>query len=447
MCGLVCVVPKWNTRGLSHPEMAVFETLVTIDTLRGVDSTGIFTSNDTDVQLIKEAVTGPQLMLTTDYKELRKAAIKDGRFVVAHNRAATRGVVNDKNAHPFWKDNKVVMVHNGTFLGDHRKHADTEVDSEALCHLLAEHEPDQIDQVLSKISAAYALIWYDSRDDSLNLIRNDQRPLYMVESDTAWYFSSEYLMLQFAMVRVDIKLPKDVRPVLLAEHDHHKFSFKNNKTALITNKVTLSFRQDRHLDDLEDHWNRFGMQYVPHERRAAACAYDTKPVVNNNPVTVVTGGVQQSPNGFVSQQHQQRLEQHTRQDKYIGNSFADKIVDDAATVPMLPWNNFNTYREAYKHGSLVDFYAKNIVSLEDNKYIVYGNSSFDDDVLVGALITGDDFTRLIEINSRTQKLRGNISVTLFKNMVTTTDIQEMSGAVIVQLNNLTKVNEGANCGC
>lgn len=460
MCGLVTVVPKYNTRGLTYQEMTVFDTLVTIDTLRGEDSTGIFTANYNEVSIVKDVITGPQLLLTKEYKELRTLALKNGKFIVAHNRKATRGVINDRNAHPFWKDNKVVMVHNGTFNGDHKKHADTEVDSEALCHLLAEHEPSEVDQVLGKINAAYAVIWFDARDDSLNIVRNDQRPLYMWETTSSWYFSSESLMLHFAMMRCNITLPEGSRPKLLEEHEQYKFVFKESQTKLEVSKLTLPFRHSSVEDEMAAMWERYGngatqQHHRPTHRQgnvANACAYDaTKEVV-------LQQQQQQQQIPHTSVQHQQRMQaaapgplvtnSTTGPARYSGTTFGDKIVDDLGVVTMLPFSDFNKYRENFTTGAQIEFNAKNIVPLDNQQYIIYGTSDIDEDVIVGALINGDDFSKLIEINNRRQKLRGRIQVTLFKNMIGTIDTNNMAGAIIVQLNNISKIeSEGEHCGC
>lgn len=431
MCGLVAIVPKYSRRGLLYPEAAAFETLVTLDTLRGDDSTGIFTANNDGLSIIKEAKTGPEILRSKEYQELRTAAIKDGKFIVAHNRKATRGTVNDKNAHPFWRDDKVVMVHNGTFNGDHKKHADTEVDSDALCHLLAEHEPNEVDKVLGKISAAYALIWYDVRDHSLNIIRNSQRPLYVWETQTAWMFSSEAMMLHFTILRSNISVPKDSGPELLEEHEHYKFDFSDSTTKLNKTKVTIPFR--RYDSDINAAWEMYnqGQRHYQHKQhqeasnnRNLACAWDEPGEPHN------------------SEQHRDNYKKVTGQDlptKPPYQSIAEKIISDAVNVPMLSNANYNSYRELYKDGSYVNFNAKNIIHLDDGNFLLYGDSELDDDVIVAAQINESDFTKLISMSSSRQMLRGKVKLTTYKNMITTTDVSQLAGPVIVELKDLEKI--------
>ncbi len=130
---------------------------------------------------------------------MRKLALSKGWAIVGHNRKATRGTINDANAHPFWVDNKTVLVHNGTMFGDHKKHADTEVDSHAIAHVLSSEE--DVEKALQSINAAYALIWYDVPTKQLNVIRNKDRPLSHSSDNRAWYIASEGAMLDFVLSR------------------------------------------------------------------------------------------------------------------------------------------------------------------------------------------------------------------------------------------------------
>jgi len=442
MCGLVAVVPKYSRRGLLYPEATAFETLVTLDTLRGEDSTGIFSANNDELRIMKEAKTGSEILRSKEYQDMRAFAIKDARFIVAHNRKATRGTVNDTNAHPFWKDDKVVMVHNGTFVGDHKKHADTEVDSEALCHLLANHETTETDKVLGQINAAYAVIWYDVRDHSLNLIRNDQRPLYVWETQTAWLFSSEALMLHFTVLRANISVNKDSGPELLEEHEHYKFDFSESQTKLSRTKVKIPFRQQ---DEIADAWNRYNYGHRVHHTQRTT----TQDAANNNNLACAWNNDGTPKNGSKHAENFKAITGHDLPDP-AHNSMADKIISDAVTVPMLSIANFNSYRELYKDGSYVHFNAKNIIPVENDGYILYGSSELDDDVIIAAKINEDDFTKLITLKGNKQILRGKVKLAIFKNLITTCDPGELSGPVIIQLHDLEKARPTPteeHCGC
>lgn len=199
MCGLVAVINKYRN-GFSNDQLDVFEQLLFIDTLRGEDSTGVFgVSSDGNVNITKGAVDGPKFVNTSEWKAHRSKAFANGWALIGHNRKATRGSINDENAHPFWVDDKLVLVHNGTLHGDHKKIADTEVDSHAIAHALSENT--DVEKVLQGINAAYALIWYDIQNKALKVIRNSQRPLHWVETTGAVYIASEAEMLHMILSR------------------------------------------------------------------------------------------------------------------------------------------------------------------------------------------------------------------------------------------------------
>jgi hypothetical protein len=135
-----------------------------------------------------------------DFKSFCDDLLKDGKIFVGHNRAATKGDITDANAHPFSVDDKIVLVHNGTVRGDHKKLKDTEVDTEAIAHVIAE-EPD-ISKALKKINAAYALVWYDIQKKKLHLIRNHERPLYTATlKNGGFIFASEKETLDYVISR------------------------------------------------------------------------------------------------------------------------------------------------------------------------------------------------------------------------------------------------------
>jgi hypothetical protein len=235
MCGLVGVVTK-RSNGFSRQQQDIFGTLLFIDTFRGQDSTGVFTiSNAGDVYVAKDAGMAPRFMLSKEYETALQKAWNNGAAMIGHNRAATRGVVNDQNAHPFNVDDNIILVHNGTMRGNHRKHADVEVDSHAIAHLI--HEKGDVSEALSAIDAAYALIWYDLAKAELNFIRNDERPLFWMELDDCWVWSSEVAMLNFVTDRMDLKVK--TAPTLLSEHMLQKFLLQGKGWSTTSEKVEI----------------------------------------------------------------------------------------------------------------------------------------------------------------------------------------------------------------
>lgn len=215
MCGIVGVATG-AVNGLTVDEANAFRDMLMMDTLRGWDSTGVFAADKhKNVLIMKEASHGADFVRTADYATFHKEIIRDGMFVVGHNRAATKGSVKDVNAHPFWVDDKIVLVQNGTYKGDHRVHKDTEVDTEAVAHVIAENE--NIEEALQKINAAYALVWFNADKGTLNIIRNTERPLWVLytKHPNSMFFASEPGILVAACERNNIKMqdePYQLKP-------------------------------------------------------------------------------------------------------------------------------------------------------------------------------------------------------------------------------------------
>jgi hypothetical protein len=134
-------------------------------------------------------------------------------------------------------DDNIILVHNGTMHGDHKKHADVEVDSHAIAHLI--HEKGNVAEALSAFSGAYALIWYDVAKGELNMIRNNDRPLWWMETDDAWIWSSEKAMLEFvaAPTRLDLKIK--TQPTSLPPDLHQKFTLTRRGWEVSSDKVEI----------------------------------------------------------------------------------------------------------------------------------------------------------------------------------------------------------------
>lgn len=221
MCGIVGLITIYSN-GPTAEELRTFRDMLVFDSVRGFDSTGVFgVQNNGNVEIVKGALTGAEFVTTHDYSNWATEMLMNGQFMVGHNRAATRGTVNDKNAHPFYKDDKIVLVQNGTFVGGHKHIADTEVDTEAIAHLLA-REPD-VEKALQQVDAAYALVWYNVEEKSLNIIRNTERPLYIAYTDKgSVFFASEPNFIMCAAYRNGVKLKSP--PYMLKEYNLVKFT-------------------------------------------------------------------------------------------------------------------------------------------------------------------------------------------------------------------------------
>lgn len=228
MCGIVGLISAFKD-GFSTNEAAAFRDMLLIDTLRGFDSTGTFVvSNQGDVAICKGAMNGAKFITSDEYAGVAQAMLFDGMMAVGHNRAATRGKVVDKNAHPFNIDDKIVLVQNGTYYGDHTHHADTEVDTEAVAHVIA-RDGDDIEAALQKINAAYCLVWHDVEKKTLNIIRNKERPMYFAYPEEGCImFASEPGTIIAAAMRNGLTLKKE--PYMISDSYLVQYKINDDKT-------------------------------------------------------------------------------------------------------------------------------------------------------------------------------------------------------------------------
>lgn len=276
MCGLIGVVTK-SRSGFTQEQKNIAEFLLFLDTLRGDDSTGtMLVSNSGNVDILKDIADGTQFIKKSEFKGQLQQAWTTGWSLFGHNRKATRGATKEENAHPFWVDNKIVLMHNGTMVGDHKHIADVEVDSHAIAHHLQDaHTAEEVEKALQGINAAYALIWYDVENKRINMIRNDERPLYHLETNDAYYFASEGWMLSVAAIRFGVK--NAGRPELLKSNLLVQIQLGEDKsTEVINYEIDPKYRrvgtgtfpgssQASQYD--ADYW-------AEHPFQRAACAYD-----------------------------------------------------------------------------------------------------------------------------------------------------------------------------
>ena len=186
MCGIVGVIAKYKA-GLFQKHIDLFEQILLVDQIRGTDGTGIIYDTKGGIDYAKAPYGAGAFIHQPVFKNSMETALREGHFLVGHNRAATKGNHTWGNTHPFSEGN-ITLVHNGT-LYDHENLAkETAVDSHAICKHMAINGAEE---TLKVIDGAFALVWVDTDTQTLNLARNHLRPLHLVETDTCWVISSE----------------------------------------------------------------------------------------------------------------------------------------------------------------------------------------------------------------------------------------------------------------
>lgn len=220
MCGLVGTVGH-----LGNTEKSVFKLLLQLDTIRGHDSTGVLSISSTGCSKISKNLGTPWDLY--DSINFSQAMTGNHKLLMGHNRWATKGGVSKASAHPFEFDN-LVGAHNGTLkrqnLLDDSK--DFKVDSENLyCHM----DKNGLDDTLTKTDGSFALTWYDKTNGTINFIRNEERPLFYVFSDSGnLFWASEKWMLAVALSKCGVDYSSNIEE--FEERVHYKADCKVNST-------------------------------------------------------------------------------------------------------------------------------------------------------------------------------------------------------------------------
>jgi len=187
-----------------------------VDSLRGIDSTGVAViPRSTGDARIAKAVGDPfQLIDTHAFGEAFKGM---NRVCIGHNRWGTVGKNTRANAHPFDFDS-LVGAHNGTLTSKWEIPGGNkwDVDSQALYSYMDEKG---VKKLMDYMKGAWALVWWDKLEETINFLRNKERSLYLAftEDGKAVFWASEAWMLTGVLGRHDIKHKE---PYMLSEDVH-----------------------------------------------------------------------------------------------------------------------------------------------------------------------------------------------------------------------------------
>lgn len=225
MCGLVAILGK-----PSYRMGKIFDNLLQVDVIRGPHSTGVCAVTEKNIYLQKTLLAPTDLIYTTKYQRRISAKRHDISCYIGHNRHATVGKVTKRNAHPF-QHGHITMIHNGTLHRHLTYGKETfETDSESICHYIAKQGPRKM---WKQLDGAAALMWWDSRDKTLNVLKNSKRSLFFrVTADKEQViFASEEWMISGLCDREDVKL----HPTIWRPNENFLFKFKyDEKTRTVS---------------------------------------------------------------------------------------------------------------------------------------------------------------------------------------------------------------------
>lgn len=199
MCGIIGAAGLIGVK-----EEKVIKDLLIIDSLRGVDSTGIATipRANGEVHVAKSLGNAFDLIDSPHYNRAMSGV---HRAIIGHNRFGTIGKATKTNAHPFEYDT-LVGVHNGTVTSKWKMvdGKDFDTDSAAIYNHI---DQKGLRDVMGLMEGAWTLVWWDKFKEEINFLRNNQRPLYMTysEDNNVLFWASEPWMLEGALWRNDIK--------------------------------------------------------------------------------------------------------------------------------------------------------------------------------------------------------------------------------------------------
>ncbi len=194
MCGLFGYAGPWSFRAAS-----VLQALAIADEVRGKHSTGL-------AVLGREASFAKKALSGADFVRHGYASLLFARkfgLAIGHNRFATAGEVNDRNAHPFairTPRGVSYAAHNGCVGGKdliarHFGVADVPVDSEVMFRAIGRESGrteaeflDSVEEVVGFIAARadFACLWLETtRPKAIYFWRSPQRPLVVFDARKA----------------------------------------------------------------------------------------------------------------------------------------------------------------------------------------------------------------------------------------------------------------------
>lgn len=257
MCGIVGCA---STEGMKNrsDRLSYMKMGLDIGSWRGWESTGLALVGQTAKEapiVYKRALNGRDfIQLKTVDKYL--SDIEKYPVVIGHNRAATsgRGNIVDHNAHPF-QYGKITLVHNGHIRNCHElkgasQGAECQVDS---AHVAFSMDANGEQETLEAVDGGFCFVWWNSELETLNIARNNERPLHMAfaAKENSFYFSSELTQLLHLMQDIDID--EETGIMFPKPWVWHKFNLKNLREYTKVPFVQRQGRQQMNTGNMRIH--------------------------------------------------------------------------------------------------------------------------------------------------------------------------------------------------
>lgn len=204
MCGLCGVL---STR-LSPQEIASFQHLMTVSTLRGSDGAGFVAAPvkaDREFKIVRQPHwTAADLVYSHEFWDI---ALKDTNkpsnqlsMLMGHARMPTTGGTDEEDCHPHIAQH-IVGMHNGTLTKVGRKVTVKDNDSRMLFDGIA---TVGIQKTFQETEGSFAVTFIDKKSDTLYFARNKQRPLYWgkIKAHNTIWWASESVFLEMVLGRL-----------------------------------------------------------------------------------------------------------------------------------------------------------------------------------------------------------------------------------------------------
>lgn len=202
MCGLSGVMSST----VSWQEEGMFRDLLNISSLRGSDGSGVIVSQagpfmkpNPMIRSLRTTEISGKLAYSGELDELLKPRVN---AIIGHARWPTKGGVDLASCHPH-RSGHIIGVHNGTMYRVNGEAVKDKSDSAMLFESIA---AIGVEETIKESDGAYALIWVDETDNTINFLRNEQRTLYFKnigwqKNISTMFWASEQSMLDFVFKR------------------------------------------------------------------------------------------------------------------------------------------------------------------------------------------------------------------------------------------------------